>query len=168
VNGNQTRNTVLCSRQIGKSELASILGSWYALFNKNPNPKDKVTNVGIVAPREDQAKRLIERTQSNLLMANKKFNTEYVDDNGNPLFGKDFIKRLMSRDTAKEIEFLDPDEANFKVPKSILPGVKGTTVMGSYPPTNTVRGLTLGFAVIDEADDSEKITDDFLKIFVSL
>jgi len=152
----------ITSRQIGKSTALAVYSIWSCTFNKHPGTISNNTIFGIVSASDIQAKKLLYEIKKFMRIGDRYIEKTYTDDEGNPLFGKNFFSDL-----------LDDNEPNntttitFKPYKEsvhgefLLKGSDSGSVIKSYPPTSSVLGETFTVVVIDEAGKTDKITDQF-------
>ncbi len=150
------------SRQIGKSTLLDIFNEWAAEYNKYPGTLTNATQIGVVSATDQQAKKLLRDTLKTIRIGDKHMENTYVDEQGNPIFGKNFFTNLLD-----DSEPNNTTTITFKTWKDkihgpyLLAGSKAGSWIKSFPPTSIVLGETLTILEIDEAGKSDKITDEF-------
>lgn len=125
------RLACVTARQIGKSFCIGAFSFWAAYNNVFPVGIDKRTKVGIVSKTESQAKKLLKDIykmvqSADATMARLTKHT-HVETN------KYFSDRMSSNPTLFKLEW-------------------SGGVIEIYPPTGRVRGESLSFLIIDEAD----------------
>ena len=157
---------IITSRQIGKSTLLAMISLWVTLFNKVPSGLSHSTSVVIISASDDQSRTLLYEIKKLLLMGDLKM-SQYLDGNGDSLFGKSYFSDLLSGD--------DPNNTSsitFKRYDALVHGdyllkdsLHGSSIR-SYPPTAKVLGTTSSVIFVDEAGKYDRISDQFFYDFL--
>lgn len=131
------------SRQVGKSFCIGGFAFWAAYNNVKPTGTPKKTRIGIVSQTEGAAKELLGNIRDLVNMADERWANA---TRNTPYFEKQYFTNRMSvKPTQYKLEW---------------PGGSITI----YPPTSSVRGKSLSYLIIDEADFlncSETTPDEF-------
>jgi hypothetical protein len=157
----------ITSRQIGKSTSLAIFSIWCAVFNKYPATLGNNTGIGVVSATDRQARKLLSDMVKMLRLGDVHMKMKYVDEDGNPMFGKNFFTDLLSKDdsnnqTTMSMTSYDPDKHGI-----LLNGSKYGSFVKSFAPTPAVLGETFSVILVDEAGLTEKITDTFFHEYLS-
>lgn len=158
---------LLTSRQVGKSTLLAILSIWCCVFNKVPGTTSNATFFGIVSASDVQAKKLLYEIKRLMRLGNLHMKNTYKDDEGRPLFGKEFFEDLLDDkepNNTTTVTFKPYD--NVSHGELLLKDSKAGSMIKSYPPTSSVLGETFSVVVIDEAGKTDKISDQFFYDFM--
>jgi hypothetical protein len=152
----------LTSRQVGKSTALAIMATWMCVYNKYPGTVGNSTIFGIVSASDVQAKKLLYEIKKLLRMGDRFMERTYKDDNGDPVFGKNFFSDLLDENEPNNTTTITFKPYNQGVHGEFLlkDSLSGSTIK-SYPPTSSVLGETFTVVVIDEAGKTDKITDQF-------
>ena len=132
------------SRQIGKSFLVSVVSLWYQIFNLGKSSKFFNTKVGVISASENQAKKLLLDIKNLMRVGDMHCKEEYDIPH---LFSSMIDTTQGAENTKTCITFL-PWEKKFGV---FLDGAKVGGFIKSMPPTESVRGETFDFLIVDEA-----------------
>ncbi len=152
----------ITSRQIGKSTAIAIVSLWSAVFNKYPGTLSNNTSVLISSASDIQAKKLLYEMKKLIKLGDRYMRNTYKDENGEPLFGKEFFSELLDDNEPNNTTTITfrPHDAELHGPYLLKESKSGSTIK-SYPPTSSVLGETASVVIIDEAGKSDKITDQF-------
>ena len=159
---------ILTSRQIGKTTLDAIFANWVLTFNKKCGGLHQNSPVGIISASDDQAKKLLKEMKRLLILGDKYMEKNYLDNDGKPLFGKQFLQNLIDKkgenntDTISFEKYNDKKHGEFLLRDSII----GSTAK-SLPPTSAILGNTFAVAIVDEAGKTDKIPDAVFLDFLS-
>ena len=152
--------SVLTSRQIGKTEMASIFSLWATFFNRFSDGYDNNTVVAIISISDEQAGKLLETIKNRIFMGDKFMENNYKDDEGNSVFGEKFFSSRLNVETgnnARTVTWRPHDpvlDGDF-----VLVGSRAGSIIRSYPPTTKILGGTFSLVIIDEAARNDKIED---------
>lgn len=131
------------SRQVGKSFCVGGFAFWAAYNNVKPTGTPMKTRIGIVSQTEGAAKELLGNIRDLINMADERWAAAHINT---AFYEKQyFTNRMTVKPTQYKIEW------------------KGGTIT-IYPPTSSVRGKSLSYLIIDEADFlncSETTPDEF-------
>lgn len=119
------------ARQVGKSFCIGGFAFWAAYNNVAPVGIDKRTKIGIVSRTEDQAKKLLKDIHKMVQAADATM--AKLSRHSNRTTDKYFSDKMTESPTQFKIEF-------------------SGGVIEIFPPTGKVRGESLSFLIIDEAD----------------
>ena len=159
----EREHVAITSRQIGKSTAIAVLSLWLCVFNKKPGTVSNNTTVGVISASDQQAKKLLNEMKKLMRLGDTYMKRTYVDDEGEPLFGKAFLSDLVDEHEANNtttITFKPHDEEEHG--EYLLKESHNGSTIKSYPPTSVVLGETFSMILVDEAGKSERITDEFM------
>lgn len=157
----------LTSRQIGKSTAVAVLALWSCTFNKYPGTTRGNTVIGIISATDVQAKKLLHDIELYMHQGDTFMRENYLDGDGNPLFGKKFFENLIDQKEANNTTTITFKSYNKeKHGNFLLSGSKAGSVIKSYPPTKSVLGETFTIVVIDEAGMTEGVDDVFFYDYI--
>lgn len=128
-----SRKKLACvtSRQIGKSFCISGFAFWAAYNNVFPVGLDKRTKIGIISKTEPQAKKLLKDIYKMVQLADATF--ARLTKSTKRESTKYFTNNMTEKPTLFKLEW-------------------SGGVIEIYPPTGRIRGESLSFLIIDEAD----------------
>lgn len=125
------RVVAVTSRQVGKSTMLAGFAFWAARNNIKPSGLDNRTHIAIVSKTERQAKNLLKEIHKMIQKADA--NYAAMTQGTKAYEKKKFHDEMLDKPTQFKIEF------------------KGGTIQ-CWPPTGSIRGETLSFLFLDEAD----------------
>lgn len=125
------RVACVTSRQIGKSFSIGAFAFWAAYNNVFPVGIDKRTKIAIVSKTEPQAKKLLKDIYKMVQCADEQFKRMSKDTQFNQV--KYFTDRMSEKPTLFKLEW-------------------NGGVIEIFPPTGRIRGESLSFLILDEAD----------------
>jgi len=151
------------SRQIGKSTCLAVFALWACVFNKRPDKRFQTTLVSIISRGGEQAKKLLREIKKTYRAGDRYMKSAYLDDDGNPVYGREFFSKLLSPDdpnNTTSISFVPHGHDGVDHGEFLLKGSLGSSGIRCYPPTPIVLGETFTIGMIDEAGHRD-IPDTF-------
>jgi len=125
------RVACVTSRQIGKSFSIGAFAFWAAYNNVFPVGIDKRTKIAIISKTEPQAKKLLKDIYMMVEKANEQF--KFHSSGTNYEHPRYFTDRMKEKPTLFKLEW-------------------SGGVIEIFPPTGRIRGESLSFLILDEAD----------------